>query len=228
MIPGTYQQLVIALLFVLPGFVYQALRSRLRGPAPDDSNATNRVLRALGVSAGLASVYAAVVGPYLAGLAETRPAHPGGAAGLLAHVRQVGLLSLLLVFVVPAALAGADYWRLRKGLSLRLAYDPTPRAWDYAFREIEPTYVRVLTTDGTWIGGWFGENSFVSSYPEPREMFIQTAHLMDADGSFGAEQVGTNGMYVRCDDIRAVEFVDGRPVGDDNDVTGTPGAGTDE
>jgi hypothetical protein len=129
---------------------------------------------------------------------------------------------------VPAALAGADDWRLRKGLSLRLAYDPTPRAWDYAFREIEPTYVRVLTTDGTWLGGWFGENSFVSSYPEPREMFIQTAHLMDADGSFGAEQVGTNGMYVRCDDIRAVEFVDGRPAGDDNDGTGTPGAGTDE
>jgi len=56
---------------------------------------------------------------------------------------------------------------------------------------------------------WYGEDSFVSSYPEPREIFIQSAHLMTEDGTIGAELPGSNGLYVRCDDVRAVEFVDG-------------------
>ncbi len=222
MIPASFQQLVIVLLFVLPGFIYQAVRSRLRGPAPDDSSATNRLLRALGMSALLASLYAVGVGPYVAELAASKPTSAGGAAGLLGHVRKVGLLSFLLVFALPGLLAGADYWRLRRGWSLHLSYDPTPRAWDFAFRDIDPTYVRVLTTDGTWLGGWFGPNSFVSSYPEPREMFIQTAHLMEPDGSIGAEQPGSNGLYVRCDDVRAVEFIDG---GVDEDDDGSAGPG---
>lgn len=210
-VPGSGQQLVIFLLFVLPGFVYQAARSRLRGPVPDDASATNRVLRALGVSAGLASLYAIAVGPYLLHLARVQPVpgRTGDGAGLLANPRQTGALALVLVFAIPTLLAAADYWRLRRGLTFRLAYDPTPRAWDFAFRDIEPTYVRILTTDGTWLGGWYGEDSFVSSYPEPREIFIQTAHLMTEDGTIGAELPGSNGLYVRCDDVRAVEFVDG-------------------
>jgi hypothetical protein len=34
--PATAQQLIVTLLFVLPGFTYQAVRARLKGPAPDE------------------------------------------------------------------------------------------------------------------------------------------------------------------------------------------------
>ncbi len=224
--PATAQQLIIFLLFVLPGFTYQAVRARLKGPAPDDASATNRVLRALGVSALLASLYAVAFGPYLVHLSRAYPLRPGAGQGLLAHPRQTGALALGLVFAVPALLAGLDYLRLRRGWTLKLTYDPTPRAWDFAFRDIKPTYVRILTTDGIWLGGWYGEDSFVSSYPEPREIFIQAAHRMREDGTIGAEQSGSDGLYVRCDDIRSVEFVDGRraqeQTGVDQLVTGRP------
>jgi hypothetical protein len=207
-LPATTAQLLLALLFVVPGSVYQAARSRLRGPTPDDSNVSMRVLRALAVSAFLDAVYIAVLGPTLVRLFGAQQGKPS-ASGFADHPRQAGLLGLLLLFVIPVSLAGLDYLRVRRGWGLRLSYDPTPRAWDFAFREIEPTYVRLLTTDGVWLGGWYGENSFVSSFPEPREVFIETAHLMEPDGSFGAEVPGSNGLYVRCDDIRAIEFVDG-------------------
>ncbi len=208
MVPSTSVGLLITVLFVVPGSVYQFVRSRLRGPAPDDASATNRVLRALAVSAFLATVYAAAAGPHLVRLARDASEQATVYEQLLAHGRELALWALGLLFLVPAALAVLDFARVKYGWTLRLTYDPTPRAWDYAFREIEPTYVRVLTPDGVWLGGWYGPNSFVSSYPEPREIYIEVAHQMNADGSFGAEQPGSGGLYVRCDDARAVEFVD--------------------
>lgn len=216
-IPSTAAQLLLTLVFVIPGFVYQGARSRFRGPTPADGSTSTRVLQALAVSAGLDALYAVALGPTLVRL--LKPTVDGAPAGVIEHPRQSGLLALLLLFVVPVSLAALDYWRLRRGWDPRLSYDPTPRAWDFTFRDIDPCYVRVLTVDGTWLGGWFGENSFVSSYPEPREMFIETAHLMGTDGTFGVEQPGSNGMYIRCDDVRAVELVDGARSLSDTEVS---------
>lgn len=209
--PGSGFQLVMVLLFILPGSVYQFVRSRLRGPHPDDSSATNRVLRALAVSAGLVTAYAVVAGPHLLGLvADVQQAAPEQARG---QVRPLAVWALVLLFVVPAALAVGVYLlsRLPRPAGLRwarLTYDPTPRAWDFAFNDVDPKYVRILTSDGRYLGGWYGNDSFVSSYPEPREIFLETANLMEPDGSFGPEVKGSAGLYVRCDDVVLIEFVD--------------------
>lgn len=61
-IPGSGGQLLILLLFVLPGSVYQTVRTRLRGPIPSDQDATTKVLRALAVSTGLNALYLAIFG----------------------------------------------------------------------------------------------------------------------------------------------------------------------
>jgi hypothetical protein len=74
------------------------------------------------------------------------------------------------------------------------------------FKDLNPCFVRVLTTDGLWLGGWFGEASYVSTFPEPREMFIEVAHEIDSAGRIGRPQEESAGMYLRCDDIRAVEM----------------------
>lgn len=210
-VPGTSFQLVILLLLVLPGTVYQFVRTRLRGPKPDDASALNRVLRALGVSAALVALYGLTAGPRV--LALLRRAQDPDAAVALSAVRPLAWWALALLFVVPALLAVGSFLAPRvprpPGLQwLRLSYDPTPRAWDYAFNGIGPRYVRILTTDGRYLGGWYGTESFVSSYPEPREIFLEIAHQMQADGEFGPEVPNSSGLYVRCDDVRLVEFVD--------------------
>ncbi|MGL4299531.1 MAG: DUF6338 family protein [Candidatus Neomicrothrix subdominans] len=206
-LPSTIDQLFVVLLFVLPGSVYQFVRTRLRGPAPDDASAVNRVLRALGVSALLVSLYAAIAGPYLVALiGETQ----GSAAHRATRIREIGLWGVVLLIAIPAALAVIDHLRrrhLRMPQWLRVAYDPTPSAWDFAFTNRGETYIRLLTTDDRWLGGWWGEGSWVSGYPEPREIFISMAYQMEANGTFGDPIEGSGGLYIRCDDIRAVEFI---------------------
>lgn len=207
-VPGDRFQLVILLLFVLPGVVYQSARSRLRGPSPDDASALNRVLRALGVSATLLGLYAVTVGPHVLHLVAE--AQESGGDVKDGTVREVALWALVLLLAVPALLA-LLLFLLRKvpwPRWLRVTYDPIPRAWDFAFTNVTPSYVRALTLDGRYTGGWYGEDSYVSSYPEPREIFLETAHHMNEDGTFGQEVAGSNGMYIRCDDVRLVELVD--------------------
>lgn len=207
-VPTNVFELLMLLLLVLPGTVYQFVRTRLRGPSPDDAGALSRVLRALGVSALLVTLYALLVGPQVLGLiADAQADNPDDA---LDAVRPLAAWALALLVAVPAALAVVDHARRRHTLKLKVlfsSYDPTPRAWDAAFIDREPCYVRALTTEGRYLGGWYGPDSFVSSFPEPREMYLETAHLMNPDGSFGDEVTDSAGLYIRCDDVRLVELV---------------------
>jgi len=224
-IPATAVQFFVLMLFVVPGSVYQAVRQRLRGPAPDDLNFSNKLFRALGVSAALMAVYFALAGPSLIRLTVATGQDSPSWRGLEQHATRAGWLAIGLLLVVPALLALVDFFRASRTFSLRnLTYDPTPRAWDYTFRDTEPCYVRVLTTDGTWLGGWFGAESFISSFPEPREMFIEKAHVMEPDGTIGAELAWSAGLYIRCDDIRSVELLR-QPVSSDEDSEETPDDG---
>lgn len=218
-LPGDGFQLVALLLFVLPGIVYQFVRTRLRGPVPDDASSLTRVLRALGMSVFLVSLYTLLAGPWL--LQTLADAQAAAAAGRVENVRQLGGAAVALLFGVPAAVALLDHVRRswgRRGTGgrrekmkniVQVFYDPTyPTAWEAAFDQRSLCFVRVLTKEGTWVGGWYGEQSWSTSYPEPKEIYLQAAYLMDADGTFGAITERSAGIYVRCEDARLVEFVD--------------------
>lgn len=221
-LPASAAQLVIALLFIVPGSIYQAVRQRLRGPAPDDVNFSNKLFRALGVSTALMAIYVALLGRALLPLVEESSATGPSWRGAVQHASELGWISIALLLVVPALLAFCDYVRVSGSISLKdLTYDPTPRAWDYAFADIEPCYIRVLTVDGVWLGGWFGSKSFISSFPEPREIYVETAHEMQPDGTIGKAQPWSVGMYIRCDDVRAVELLR-QPVASDDDAEEDP------
>jgi hypothetical protein len=87
-------------------------------------------------------------------------------------------------------------------------YDPTPTAWDYASTELHKGFVRVLTKDQTWVGGYLGENSYLAGYPEPREIFLQQAWLLDDDGSFIGAVKESKGVWIGCDDAQLVQFLE--------------------
>ncbi len=206
-VPSSVPQLIILVAFILPGIVYQSVRSRLRGPAPDELNATSKVLRATAVSTALVLFYGLLIGPELVDLAR-------GKGWLVHHSRWTALIGLVLLLVIPAALAlGEQWWTLWEGRPAKLTlsglttYDPTPAAWDFAFRDREECFVRVLTNEGRWIGGWFDPDSFASSFPEPRELYIAQQWKMGEDGSFIDEVTNSRGIYIRCDDARVVEFI---------------------
>ncbi len=105
-------QFTVLVTCVIPGVVYQAVRARLAGEAPQNRDTTNKVLRALAASVVLASIYLIVFG-------RTIVTALGGDAAqtrrwVSQHARLTGALALLLLFAVPAlaAILAARRWQL--------------------------------------------------------------------------------------------------------------------
>ena len=202
--PSTVVQLALLVLLVLPGISYQFVRERLRGPVPGERDLGERVLRAIVASIALDSVYAVVAGPALVGLA--RGTGSGEWNGFVQQPRLVGVVGVLLFLVVPAAAAAAVSLVERRRRHTRFL--STPTAWDHAFRDREPCFVRVRLKDGNWAGGWYGHRSYASSYPHPAELYLESARVMSRDGAFGARVLGTAGLRLRADDFDVLEFVE--------------------
>lgn len=220
MLPSSWPQVLALVLAVIPGFVYQATRSQLSGPTPDDRDGLVRVLRALGVSAFLVLVYVGVLGSFITDAAKQPVAalmrDPRAAAweliGLVFVVPVISAITVhvLTIFSVPERISGLLYKILRAhDVS---PYDSTPTAWDYAGNHLRTGFVRVLTKDGRWLGGRLGENSYLTGYPEPHEVFLQQAWVLDTDdGSFIEPTTGITGAWIRCDDAQLVQFIQDDP-----------------
>jgi hypothetical protein len=206
-----WQQAVTLLLAVVPGFVYQGTRSRLRGPTPDEQEITVRILRALAMSGFLALLYVAVLDRYLTAAVTDHQYftdHPP---------RLTALALLVLVFAIPMFFAAAVHyckihfgisgWRIKLREERYSTYDSTPTAWDYAVDHMGRGFVRIYTSDNTWVGGRSLDDSYFSGYPETREIYLQEAWELDEDGVFERPIPRTAGVWIRCDDAQFVQFL---------------------
>ncbi|WP_250442660.1 DUF6338 family protein [Actinotalea sp. C106] len=228
MFPTTWLQVAVILAAVIPGFVHQLSRRALTGPAPDEATVSVRVLRSIAISAVYATVYAFFLGPWAVDLSQKTPAE------VAEQVRTIAFMTLATALVIPWAVAWVMFrvgtssnaqkfrkrtldrtehilehrvgGRLHGWVNLRSTYDPTPTAWDFAFVATAIGWVRVLTKDGQWIGGFYGPESHATTYPEPRQLFIQVGQEMKADGTFGSEVSAPGGLWVNCEDAVLVDF----------------------
>ena len=196
LIPSTPTQLLITLVLVLPGFVYQETRIRLRGRAPGEQELTGRLLRAIGLSLFFGLLYVAALGP--AWLQDL-----GRAEWAVENARALALWALVLGLVVPVVVAHVPNLLDSSSIRDRLAgfrlsrwtrYDATPSAWDRAFRDAGPCFVRVRMKDGTWFAGYYGMASYASSFPDPQSLFLESSFAVKPDGEIGDPIEGT-GLY---------------------------------
>ena len=202
--PSTLQQIILLVLFVLPGITYQFVRERMRGPVPGERDLAERVLRALTASIVLDALYLIAIGPWLVHL--IKPSGRPWFAAAAAEPRQAAAVSLALFFAIPAtaALAVGMIERLRHPSR----FDPVPTAWDGAFRERSTGFVRVRLKSGTWVGGWYGRRSRASAYPNPPDLYLESGYVMLDDGTFGPRVQATGGVYVSMTDVEVLEFVE--------------------
>uniref|UniRef100_A0AAU2VJV0 DUF6338 family protein n=1 Tax=Streptomyces sp. NBC_00008 TaxID=2903610 RepID=A0AAU2VJV0_9ACTN len=205
--PSTPLQIAMLLLFVLPGVTYQFLRERWRGPVPGERDLGERVLRAVAASVVLDTLYLVAAGPRLVRFARHTGAGAGGAVAQ--QPRTAGLLALVLFVVVPAAAAGGVTWWQRRRRPAR--YRSTPTAWDHLFRRSGPCFVRMRLRDGAWVGGWYGGRSYATSYPQAPEIYLETAWLMNPDGSFVRPVRDSAGIHIRAADTDVLELLDPLP-----------------
>lgn len=209
-IPNSLAQILITLVLVVPGFVFQGVRIRLRGRTPGDTELTTRILSAIVLSTIFAFAYVVALGSTVA---DTAGLH----ARALQHPRMYALLGLGAAFVIPAAtaylftlvansprLAGAQQ-KLLTDQWTRI--DPRPTAWDAAFSDIGECFVRVRTRDKTWYAGWFGGSSYASSWPDPRTLFVEVAYMVDSSGKIGEPVENSVGAFIDCADADYVELL---------------------
>ena len=120
------------------------------------------------------------------------------------------LLVLTTLVVIPAIWPFAAHRLLRLAESKRLISPQARTAWDDFFAS-HPSgiWVQVVLTDGSVVGGIFGQDSFASSYPEPGHIYIQELWQIDAQGQFVEQQLGSPGILLRPDDYRYVKVFSG-------------------
>lgn len=206
--PSSIAQLALVIAVVLPGVTYQLFRERARGSVPGERDVAERLLRALTASVVLDALYALVAGPSLMRLIS--PDH--GFSGINAHPRLAGAACLGLVFAVPAAAACAvsrAEQRRRRGGTYEAS---AQRAWDWAFINCPPSFIRVHLKNGSWAGGWYGNKSLTSSSPEPPDLFLEQSWRLGSEGQFIAPVPGTQGLYLRGEDIDLLEILGTDPL----------------
>jgi hypothetical protein len=211
-IPSTTTQLLILLLFVVPGFVYQGVRVNLRGRRPTDVDLSTRLVGAIVWSAIFGLIYLIIGGRTLLEAA-------GGTGTLIQHPRLGAAIALAGGFMLPTLLAlfrlsdggTVATWfrdaRFSRWFSNRLWYDPTPTAWDKAFQDRSPCFVRILTAQERWIAGYYGPNSYSSSFPEKHQLYLEYCYQVDEDGRIGEAIPDSEGVIVACDSAISVELI---------------------
>lgn len=204
--PKTTGELLILLLFVVPGFVYQTMRIFVRGRLPSDTDLSTRIVRAIVSSVIFGLVYLLIFGKALVEASR-------GQGAAFEHPRVGAVLALLFGLAIPAASAlvrlprSEGIQRLAERLPQIQRFDPTPTGWDKMFQNAEVCFVRVLTKDGRWIAGFYGSASYATSYPEEQQLFLEKAFHVSENGVIGEEVENTRGVLVSCVDISLMEIV---------------------
>lgn len=83
---------------------------------------------------------------------------------------------------------------------------PYPTAWDYFFSRREPIFVLVQLRNGSKIGGYYGLQSYATSFPTEGDVYLETLYYLDEDGKFTEPIDGSDGAIIRKDQYDLIEF----------------------
>lgn len=169
--PTSLPGLFLVVLTVLPGASYTWAVERQSGSF--GAQFSDRVLRFIGASLAFGLVLCwPLLGIYRWLIRDGVPTDVGGFFGLWLCVAIVTALPFVCGTVVGGLYATRgerDGWSwIRKPLSATseqrvvqalLGRTPAPQAWDDYFSDRPNAYLRVRTTQGTWLAGRFAEDS---------------------------------------------------------------------
>lgn len=223
--PATTFGIGAIIVLLVPGLVYGLVRRALKGFRYDDLSIDARIAQALVVSIILGAVYFSAGSAWVGTMVTVE----GGGDVVVENPVELGVAVLAGVIAIPALLSAILYspYRLRlrnakpqkppkparpsrRRFPLKVErtvyFDSVPTAWDWAATKPGTRMVRVLLPDGRYVGGLFGPGSYVSTYPEPRDIYISNQYHMNSDGSFGGPAELAAGVWLRIGDGNIVEF----------------------
>ena len=81
-----------------------------------------------------------------------------------------------------------------------------PTAWDYYFSKQEASWIIVTLKNGRTIYGKFSDQSFASSDPEERDLYIQKTYVIN-ENMIWQEDDKSKGILISKDAIETIEFL---------------------
>lgn len=116
-----------------------------------------------------------------------------------------------LVFAGPAVLGLVLGINIQKDLFRRLlqryGLNPVhviPTAWDWKFGNMTEQWVLVTLKDGTRFAGLCGSDSFKSSDPIERDIYIQEVYDLDDDDNWSSS--GEKALLIAAGEVQTIEF----------------------
>jgi hypothetical protein len=197
----TFSAVILIIVFLVPGFVWRVVEGKLIYL----DKALEWEKFALGLLTRSAFVYLPFSPLILHGWKErwieTYPIWTGAAA--------IGFL-----VVLPSLYALASGAARQKALGAKILQQiglktfeqhHIPTAWDYLFSKFEPAWVVVTLKNGNKIYGFMSTNSYLSSDPKERDIYI--SHMLSKSAEGALEFVNnTRGVYIHADEVSVIEF----------------------
>lgn len=117
---------------------------------------------------------------------------------------------LLLTIFAPACLGLIFGWSAQKNFLYnflrKVGLKPihiSPTAWEWRFSHCAGEWVAITLKNGNAYGAICGENSFVSTSPSERDIYLEAAYDINDDGSWSKRKFG---MLVCSGEISTIEF----------------------
>lgn len=125
---------------------------------------------------------------------------------LSVHPFLYWLALALVLLAAPVVLPFGWIWLLRRRWISKLVQSPYPTPWDWYFSRRQPVFLLIHLADGSLVGGYWGEGSYASSYPDQGDLYVSAAYKVDEHGRFGAPIDHTDGLLIRKDQYRYIEL----------------------
>lgn len=181
--PATREALIIALLAIVPGWIYVQVWARNKTWAPPTTD-LRTVLQAISASLVIQILAWPILGRRVFDVRDHLQNHTTLVVWWLA------LVVLLIPFVAGLILGklsdlldqqnihGLDRW-------LRFLWPASlPSAWDLFFAQRIPDggFLTIMLDDGKIIAGAFGSQSYVTTTPQDKGIYLEVEWLVDANG----------------------------------------------
>jgi hypothetical protein len=123
------------------------------------------------------------------------------------HPARYLAAALLVLLVTPVLWPVAVVGALRSRRFLKRVQIAYPTAWDFFFDAREPVFVLVHMNNGALLAGLFGPESYVGTYPNDGEMYLEAVYALNAEREIGEELPNTRGVLLQRSQYSYVEFI---------------------
>lgn len=200
----TLEKLLPLLLVVLPGYISIKLLDAFFPPEKREIGSSVLELIAFGLVNGL--IWFPFVLYY-----EGRDAFAQGFAPWYLSYAEwypVNCVFLTLCFLLtPALLALGFVWLRKRAWVTAYIGHATKTAWDDFFKRRRECWILFHLKSGKMLGGYFGEDSYATSFPIKPEVHVEEVWRVNERGEFAEKVDGTLGMVIRLDDCERMEFL---------------------